>query len=262
MKKSYHIIILLLSFVFLSCETPKNFNYMQDLYDGTTIQTSNNGMIRLQKGDEISIIVKSKIPEFNYLFNGNLNTNISSGSSSGNQYITGYTIDSDGNIDFPILGKIHLSGLTREETEEIIKEKLVNTGMAKDVTVNVGYKNLSYTVLGEVTLSGIKKITKDETNIFEALGQSGDVTLFGKRDSIVVLRDVDGMKKTYMLNLASGKDLLRSDAFYIHQNDVIYVKANNYRARQSTANGNTSRNVSVWLSVASVLTTIAVLFFK
>ena len=143
MKKSYHIIILLLSFVFLSCETPKNFNYMQDLYDGTTIQTSNNGMIRLQKGDEISIIVKSKIPEFNYLFNGNLNTNISSGSPSGNQYITGYTIDSDGNIDFPILGKIHLSGLTREETEGIIKEKLVNTGMAKDVTVNVGYKNLS-----------------------------------------------------------------------------------------------------------------------
>ena len=98
--------------------------------------------------------------------------------------------------------------------------------------------------------------------MFEALGQAGDINIYGKRDSVMVVRDLGGTKKAYILSLNSAKDLLSSEAYYIQQNDVIYVKANNTRARQSLAAGNETRSMSFWMSLASFLTTIAVLVIK
>ena len=115
---------------------------------------------------------------------------------------------------------------------------------------------------GEVKLPGVYKIEKDQMTLLEALGSAGDLSQYGKRDSLMVIRTEGDKRKTYVVSLNDGERLLNSEAFYIHQNDIIYVKANNVRARQSTVNGNETRNASFWLSIVSVLTTVAVFLFK
>ena len=248
--------------ILFSCCTPKNYNYLEDLHNGEILSTQNNGIIKLAPYDKISIIVKSKNPEISNLFNNSIVQDVSSGYTSGIQYLTGYTINQDGNIEFPVLGPIHIAGLTKNEAEQLIKEKLISNGMLKDALITIEYMNLSYSVLGEVASPGQKQINKDVTNIFEALGTAGDIDIYGKRDSVMIIRNENNQKKVYILNLNSAKDVYSSDAYYIHQNDLIYVKSNDVKIRQRTVNGNNTRNLSFWASVVSVITTIAVLIFK
>ena len=175
--------------------------------------------------------------------------------------MTGYTIAPDGTIDFPVIDKIKLSGLTRQEAEQALQQKL-REDQLKDAIVTIEFKNLSYTVMGEVNRPGVYPITKDALTLTEALGNAGDLGVYGKRDSVMVVRTEGTKKKAYVLSMNSAKDLFTSEAYYIQQGDIIYVKANDVKARQSMASGNETRSISFWLSLASVLTTIAVLVFK
>lgn len=247
--------------ILTACSTPKNFNYLQDLANGQEIAIQTDGMIRLQPKDQVNVLVKTKDPLMGTLFNKGLSTNLQAGYANGNMYTLGYTVAPDGTIDFPVLGSIHIAGLTRYEAEQAIQAKLREEQL-KDANVTLEYMNLSYTITGEVNRPGVYPIQKDALTLFEAIGQAGDVGLYGKRDSIMVIRDLGNAKKTYMLSLNSAKDLFSSEAFYIRQNDIIYVKANDVKARQSTSNGNETRNISFWLSIVSVLSTMALLIFK
>lgn len=261
MKVGQVITSISLAVLFSACSTPKNFNYLQDLVNGQEMTTSVDGTIRLQPKDQISILVKSKDPAMSNLFNKGINTNINAGQTSGNMYISGYTLGPDGDIDFPVLGKLHIKGLSRYEAEQTIQEKLQEEQL-KDANVTVEFMNLHYTVTGEVNRPGLYPIQKDAVTLFEALGQAGDISVYGKRDSVMVVRDIDGTRKAYVLSLNSAKDILLSEAYYVRQNDLIYIKANDTKARQSLATGNETRSISFWLSLASVFTTIAVLVFK
>lgn len=261
MKTGKILLLTIATALISACSTPKNFNYLQDLTNGQVITTSVDGTIRLQPKDQISILVKSKDPLMSSLFNKGISTSMKSGQTDGNVYVTGYTLGPDGNIDFPVLGKIQLKGLSRYEAEQVIQKKLQEEQL-KDANVTVEFMNLSYTMTGEVNRPGVYPIQKDAVTLLEALGQAGDMSVYGKRDSIMVVRDVDGTRKAYVLGLNSAKDLLSSEAYYVRQNDIIYIKANDTKARQSTASGNETRSISFWLSLASVLTTIAVLVFK
>ena len=245
----------------VSCVTPKNFNYFQDLTDGQEISLPANREIKLQPGDKISVMVTSKDPLMSNLFNKSLATQITQGNAAGNPYIAPYTVSPQGTIDFPVIGEIHVGGLTRYEAEQTIKRELQKEQL-KDANVTVELQNMTYTVTGEVKEPGVYKIEKDQITLLEALGKAGDLSQYGKRDSVMVIRTDGGKRKTYVLSLTDGQKLLNSEAFNIHQNDIIYVKANNVRARQSTANGNETRNASFWLSIVSVLTTVAVFLFK
>ena len=261
MKVQNYIILSLVAALFSACGTPKNYNYLQDLTNGQVMTTSVDGTIRLQPKDQISILVKSKDPLMSNLFNKGVTTTMKSGQTEGNMYVTGYTLGPDGDIDFPVLGKIQLKGLSRYEAEQTIQKRLQEEQL-KDANVTVEFMNLSYTVTGEVKEPGVYPIQKDAITLFEALGKAGDISVYGKRDSVMVVRDIDGTKKAYVLSLTSAKDILSSEAYYVRQNDLIYIKANNTKARQSLAAGNETRSMSFWLSLASVFTTIAVLFIK
>lgn len=261
MRAQTYIVLLYAITLFVACSTPKNFNYLQDLVNGQEMTTSVDGTIRLQPKDQISILVKSKDPAMSNLFNKSINTSINAGQASGNMYISGYTLGPDGDIDFPVLGKIHLKGLSRYEAEQTIQKKLWEEQL-KDANVTVEFMNLKYTVTGEVNRPGVYPIQKDAVTLFEAIGQAGDISVYGKRDSVMVVRDIDGTRKAYVLSLNSAKDILLSEAYYVRQNDLIYIKANDTKARQSLATGNETRSISFWLSLASVFTTIAVLVFK
>lgn len=245
--------------VMTACVTPKNYNYLQDLQSGSVTTTPANGYIRLQPKDEISILVKSNSAELDALFNKGMTTTMSNGNAQGSQYVEGYRLDANGNVDFPQLGTIHLAGMRRSEVENYIKTRLEEEGLLKHATVTVGFRNLSYTVMGEVKDAGEYSIDKDEVTLLEALGRAGDLTVYGRRDSIVVVRNDGERHTTLMADLTRGKALHESEAYYVHQNDLIYVKATPTKIRQSTTNGNEARSMSLWISIASVLASLAVL---
>lgn len=259
--------LLLLAILLCSCATPRQITYFQDLHDGVNKTITNSKIVRVKPEDKISIIVKSKDPQLAELFNLPIvSYRVGQGSTSalgsGSQQVTLYSVNSKGFIDFPVLGEIYVEGQTREEIASNIKQKLMDQNLIKDPVVTVEFDNLSYSVLGEVNRPGKFVIDRDRVTILDAISAAGDLTIYGKRDNITVLRHEYNKETVYTINLCSGNDMFESPAYYLQQNDVVYVEPNDARARQSTVNGNNVRSTSFWLSLASLLTTIGVLVFK
>ena len=152
--------------------------------------------------------------------------------------------------------------MTREETAEYIKEALVSNNLIKDPVVTVEFLNLSISVLGEVNSPGRYAINRDRLTILDALSMAGDLTIYGKRENVTVMRMQDGEQHLYAVNLTSAEDVLSSPVFYLQQNDVIYVEPNKMRANQATVNGNSFLSSSFWVSVASLLVSLGVLIFN
>lgn len=252
---------------FGSCSTPKEITYFQDVTPNDSIVIANPVPVTFQAGDKLSIIVKSKNPELSDLFNlptvsYRVGQGVNSSLYNSSQNVSLYTVDSEGNIDFPVLGKIKIGGLKREEVAALIKGMLIGRDLVKDPVVTVDFANLYFSVLGEVNHPGQYSIDRDQVTLLDAISKAGDLTIYGQRDSVTVLREVNGQRKSYSVSLLSWKNLSSSPAYYIKQNDVVYVRPNDTRARQSTVNGNNVRSTSFWISLASLLTSVAVLIFK
>lgn len=250
-----------------SCATPKEVVYFQDLQqtDGTLAAVQAKE-IRVRPDDKISIIVNSRDPQLTDLFNlpyvsrqlGQTLRSVTStyGQSQG---VSGYTVDSEGNIDFPVLGKIHVEGMTREEIGRCIKDELIGQDLVKDPIVTVEFMNLTVSVMGEVAKPGRYAIERDRITILDALSMAGDLTIYGRRDAVMVQRMEGDTLQVYQLNLVSGQDVYNSPAFYLQQNDLVYVAPNDVKVRESTVNGNNIRSTSFWISLGSMLTSVAVL---
>ena len=266
MKQIYAISLFVAGLLFTACSTPKDITYLQDLKDGQTVQTLSYKGITLKPSDAVSIVVNTKTTELTNLLNLPLSTQVIGASQATalaqSHGTSGYTLDSEGNIDFPLVGKIHLAGLTREEAAVQVKRTLEEKNVASNPVVTVEFLNLKFSVMGEVGHTGEFTINRDKISIIEALSQAGDLNLYGKRDSVFVYRQDGDAKKVYAISMLDGRTLLSSPAYYIEQGDVIYVQPNNYRKRQSSANASEVTTASFWLSALSVLTTIAVLVFK
>lgn len=273
--KSFRTAVLAIGIVLVAaCSTPKNIVYFQDVYDATVLTEGKALPIRLKPMDQISVIVNTRDPQVTAMFNlpyfthrigetQSLTSNAGTGSSlSYSSAISGYTVDSDGYIDFPILGKILVADRTREQTAEHIKELLIESRQVKDPVVTVEFMNLGFSVLGEVTRPGRFKIDRDMFTILDAISLAGDLTINGQRENVTLIRHEGKKDHVFELNLLNAKQLYASPAFYLQQGDIIYVTPNNKRRRESTVNGNTVRTSSFWFSLASMATSIAVLIFK
>lgn len=265
MKKNISWIVMLVVLLLSSCAAP-NVSYFGDMADGQQTEVVSPKGIVLRPEDKVTIVVKSKDAQLADLFNLTIATHrvgyAQSSSLSSNQQISAYTVDSNGDIDFPVLGKIHVAGLKREEVASVIKNELVNRNLVKDPVITVEYANLGFNVLGEVSRPGRYSFERDRLTILDAISMAGDLTIQGRRNNVFVMREVGQKRVTYRVNLQSGSELLNSPAYYLQQNDVIYVEPNNYRARQTTVNGNNVLSASFWISVASLLTSISVLIIK
>ena len=239
-----------------SCGTPKNVAYFQDLNNNPdTVITLQNRVITVKPTDKIYIGVKSKDPQISQLFNLMGETR---GSSANNlsQDAYYYTVDSKGDIDFPVVGKIQVAGLTREEIAEKVKKSLVDASLVKDPTVTVSLSNLHYSMMGEVAKPGQYAIEEEKVTILDAISKAGDLTIQGKRNDVMVLRQENGHQKIYKINLCSGRDIFNSPAYYLQQNDVVYVTPNDTKKRSSTLNGNTVQSTGFWMSISSLIVTI------
>lgn len=267
------LLVIAVLFMLSSCDVSKRITYFQDIQDYQVGSTTEKPApeIRLRPEDKISIIVNTKVPELTALFNlpyvsrilgaqtEQLN-NTSQGSS-------GYIIKADGTIDFPVLGAVQAAGKTRDELSDYIKAELINRNLVNDPVVTVEFVNLQFSVMGEVKVPGSYKITRDHITLLDALSMAGDLNINGRRDNVLVLRpNASGKLTAYLVDMRSFDEVQRSPAYYIHQNDYIYVEPNKKRANESTVNANTVQSASFWISVvsllASVATTISVLMTR
>lgn len=261
------ILPLLLVIILLgSCSSARQINYLQDLQPGVPAEISAAAIIRIKTEDKLSIIVNSRDPQLANLFNLPIVSyrvgQTTPVPTNTNQQVSSYTVDGQGDIDFPVIGKIHVAGMSREEIAALIKSELIEKNLIKDPVVTVEFTNHAISVLGEVNKPGRYGIDRDKITILDALGMAGDLTIYGKREDVLVLREENGRQIPYKINLCAGHELLTSPAYYLQQNDVIYVEPNSVRARQSTINGNNVRSSSFWFSLASLLTTVVVLIVK
>lgn len=262
--KKLKFLVIVCCLALASCKTYKNINYIQDVQVNSTESIVENQGIRIQPKDMLSIVVSSKTPELAMAFNlpvvsYQAGSEVVSG--AGTTRLLGYVVDNDGNIDFPLLGKIQVAGLTRWQLQELIKQQIVNAGLMKELVVTVEFMNFKVSIMGEVNAPGSYTINGDKVTILEALSMAKDLTIFGKRDGVYVIREENGKRTTYNVDLRSV-DLFNSPAYYLRQNDVVYVEPNKVRAGQSTINENSLKSVSLWISISSFLTSLAVLIFK
>lgn len=266
-------LLFLIGLVLLAaCSTPANIVYFQDATHNEELSPLKIDYIRLQPTDQISVVVNSRDPQVASMFNlpyygKRLAESQSLTGSGGNmnasaQSISGYTVDSHGDIDFPVLGKIHLAGLTREEAENLIKSLLIKSRQIKDPVVIVEFMNLGFSVLGEVSRPGRYKIDRDRFTLFDALSLAGDLTINGQREDVALVRHEVNHDVLYRLNLLDIQQIYDSPAFYVQQGDVIYVTPNDKRQRESTINGNNVRSTSFWISVSSLATSITTLLIS
>jgi len=241
----------------------KRVTYFQDIQDHPTVSSqTSDPQIRLRPEDKISIIVNTKVPELTALFNLPYTTRILGSTqdqiSNTSQGASGYIIKKDGSIDFPVLGSVQAAGLTRDELASHIKAELINGNLVNDAVVTVEFVNLQFSVMGEVKVPGSYKITRDHITLLDALSMAGDMNINGRRDNVLVLRpDNNGQLTAYNVDMRSFNDVQNSPVYYIHQNDYIYVEPNRKRANESTVNANTVQSASFWISIVSVLASVA-----
>ena len=251
-------IIAVFGFLFLltACTSTKDISYFQDTQQETTAVVTPR-QITMRPQDKLTILVNTRNQDLTNMFNLAYVTKQLGSATANAQGISCYTVDNEGNIDFPILGKVNVAGKTRTQIAEQIKNELIKQNLVKDAIVTVEFANLAYSVLGEVKNPNRYAITRDEVTLLDALSQAGDLTIQGQRTNIKVLRsDADGNQTTYIVNLCSLKDLQSSPAYFLQQNDIVYVEPNKMRARQSTVNGNNVRSSSFWISLASLFASI------
>lgn len=232
-----------------SCAHRHNFVYLQGNKQDFIQNTSYTP--KLKKDDFLSILVFSNDENTSKLFNiSSSQANANRGYSMGSPALSGYLIDEKGEIDFPLIGKIKLEGISRNEACDLIKEKL--KVYISNPIVQIQIQNFKITVLGEVNNPGTFTIPNERITIFEALGIAGDLTINGKRKNILVVRDENGVKKEFRVDLTSNKTL-ESPVYFLNQNDFIYIEPNQAKINSSA----TSTSFGILISISSlILTTI------
>lgn len=243
----------LLLLVLASCVAPKKVSYFQDLEAGDAVKIIEAQEIRLKPGDKFTVHINSKDEELVRPFNLIRNTN---SSISGNETRLAHTVDSEGFIDFPTIGKIHVEGMTRDKLAKHIKKLLLENKLVGDPVVIVQFTDMQVSVIGEVKNPKKVAINKDRYTILDAITDAGDLTIQGQRDNITVLREEYGVQRAYSLNLNDAAQLHSSPAFYLQQNDIVYVEPNGSKAAAASTNGNSLRSASFWMSLASFALTI------
>lgn len=245
---TFRLFCLLLVFVLTSCYK-RNLVYFSDLPQATDYNTKITNYVapKIQPDDILSISVSSLNPESNVLFNSILLPQAGNTNVVANKLNEGYLVDKEGFINFPVLGKVDLVGLTKEEATEkmtgLIKEQV------KNPIVNIRFINFKVTVIGEVFKPATFTVPTEKINVLEALGLAGDMTAFARRENVLIIREKNGVRTTSRINL-NNKDVLSSPYFYLQQNDIVYVEPNNKVKTADTSPGN--RLIGIW---AALITT-------
>jgi len=257
-KKNVINLTVLCTLIFSSCVSSKKVIYFNDLKDTASLGDASIAKSafenKIQKNDQLSIVVSGSNTADLAILNAAGGMSQTGGSASiGSGPVSGYLVESDGTIKVPYIGKIKAEGLTRQELEvkltEIFKE------YTKNPIVNVRFINYSYYVLGEVNRSGKFTMGSERTTLLEAIGLAGDLTEFGKRDNVLLIREENGKRVSARLNLLS-KDIFTSPYFYLKTNDVVYVEPVNAKFISRTGIPQYLSIIAVGLSLLLTIITV------
>lgn len=259
----FAIIPALLILMLASCGPVKDVIYLQDLPPNTELTLQSDGDLRLMPGDKVSVNVYSRDPELASMFNLYSGGQSSAGgynSGRGNSYYA-YTVDTNGNIDMPIIGSIHVAGLTRLEVADLVKYRLLSGSLLRDPVVIVNFPDMAFYVIGE---SGVGRHTfpDDKLTILEAISLSGDLTIQGKRRHVRVLRTEGKKQHTYEIDLTKADAVYDSPVYYVRQGDMIYIEPTQIKQNQASANGSSYMTPGFWVSMLGLASTLIVLFTK
>lgn len=268
-KFKFAFLALAASAFLSSCAGVKDIVYFQDSETGSKCELPAPKVVTVDISDKLSIVVSSKDPELAAVFNlpiisysmsgasiFSVNRGFSSG--SGNN-ISVYTVDSNGNIDMPVLGIVHVLGMTREQIAYTVKNMIISRQLLKDPVITVELASLYVSVLGDVANPGRHAIDHDKVTIVDILSKASDMNVTGLRKNVKVYREENGKQICYQVDFTNMENVFSSPVYYMQQNDIIYVQPNSMKARQSTVNGNTVLSVSFWISTASFLISVATL---
>ena len=265
MKTFKNIVLPLFAVVFTlllaSCGSTKNVAYFQNSKDVDLSQSQILYDARIMPKDQLTITVSTTDPEAALPFNLTVPTPYTVGqrSSYSQAMLQMYLVDNEGNINFPIIGQVHLGGLTKSEAEQRIQAQIkpyMADGQNPIVTVRMSTYQIS--VLGEVARPGTFAVSREKITILEALAQAGDLTIYGQRENVKLIReDASGKKAIYEINL-NDANLINSPYYYLQQNDQIYVTPNKVKAQNSSVGSMTT----LWFSATSILISLTSLLYN
>ena len=253
---------IVISMMITGCGSSKNVAYFQN---SDTVDLSKSQSLydaRIMPKDILTITVNTTDPEAAIPFNLTVATatNLQSRNSLSSQpTLQSYIVDNEGNVDFPLIGKLHLGGMTKSEVEQMILEKIKPyMNAAEKPIVTVRMINYKFSVIGEVGHPGMFTVANEKINILEALAQAGDLTIYGVRDRIKLIReDATGKKEIHVLNL-NDANIINSPYYYLQQNDIIYVEPNKVKAQNSSIGASTT----LWFSATSILISLTSLRYN
>lgn len=249
----FNFFILSISLLLFSCASSDKMLYMQDKI---AAESQNNYTTIIKPDDVLMIIVSSENPEVADPYNlKSVVLQSNSEEAIQTQRTQTYIVDVDGNIEFPILGKIKLGGLTKQGAVDYLKGILKEH--VKDAVINMRILNFEITVLGEVKNPGTFTVSSERITLLEAIGKAGDLTIYGKRKNILLIRDENGVKSTHRIDLTKS-DFINSPYYYLAQNDVVYVEPNKTKINSSAV----GPNIAVGISALSLVVTIIALTTK
>ena len=239
-----------------SCKSAKQVAYFQNL-DSVSLAAS-KGLYdaHIMPKDLLTITVVTSDPTtskpFNLAIQNTLGTDGRLGSTTGS--LLQYLVDNDGNIQFPIVGSLHVAGLTKNECQDLIKSKVKPyLAESENPVVTVSMSSYRVTVAGEVTRPSVVPVSTEKMSVLEALAQAGDLTIYGRRDNVLLIReDANGQKEAHRLNL-NDANIINSPYYYVQQNDYIYVEPNKTKAK----NSDIGQSTTLWFSFVSILTSVA-----
>lgn len=259
----------ILTLLLTSCGSPSKIPYMVNAERLQVYELEQYAKIyeaRIMAKDVLTISVNTTVPEAGAPFN--------LGSNAGSMLLTNYVsnvpgstlqtyiVDKDGFIDYPIVGRIKLIGLTRIEAQDVIKNRIHPAYITETPIVNVRFKNYKVSVLGEVARPGQFVVENEQCTILDALAMAGDVTIYGKRENVMLIReDNNGRKSITRINLQNPRLVLDPNIYYLQQNDVLYVEPNKTRAKDATI-GNSERYTLSIISTLISVTTLLVTIFR
>jgi polysaccharide export outer membrane protein len=256
---AFGFVLICLSCGFCSCGNVREITYLQGSFDTAKLSQVVTKDYLIQKGDLLSIVVFSDNPEATRIYNQSLagtgGASGAAGASGGSGSTGGYLVDENGFIEFQGLGLIHVDGLTKSQLKDTLNEKLANFLVNPYCTIRC--LNNKFTILGEIGHPGVFTIPGDRLSLFEALGMSGDMTFFGRRDNIMVIREVNGKREFARLDITKP-EVMASPYFYLQPNDLVIIEPNK---KKIAANDQvTLRNIGIAATVISVLAVLYSIF--
>ena len=256
--KKYHFVLFIGIIIFCSsCGTTKNFSYFQDLdeYLQKEVALSDSTQeIRIKPDDQLGIVVSSVNPQAVAPFNLPVMTQNNLLQSS----LPAYLVDSEGEINFPTLGKIRLAGLSVEEAVSLLQVRLED--YVKDPIVNMQILNFRVSVLGSVNAPGPFYFTGQRVSILDAIANARDLTLYGRRDNVLLIRENGGKKEFIRFDLTNSNSVFSSKYFYLQQNDIVYVESNKEHQKDSQMSQQKQFNLTlISTAITSVIATISLI---